>query len=270
MKNASNIPLNIILILLLLMLPTGCEKSIFFSSGSEESKTIVLGRFVEIHVNGIFEIELKNDPEFSVQLTGKEKTLNNISIHEDNNILKLSDMNSLQWLPDYPRVKVTISFPDLKAITINEPAKLFSRDIINITDLHILVYSRLANIDLNLKASSIYFRTESNDFGYYTLKGYSDSTDIKIYGSTQLDASKLQSKIVRVRSYSTGGCYVYAENQLRVWLEHYGNIYYKGTPDEIIIESMTSSGNLINLEQGKSTISYQSYEPGWSIRKNTH
>lgn len=232
---------------LVFLLGTGCEKSIFFSSEQKVSKKIFLDPFGEMEVNDIFAIELRNDSVFSVELTGGKNLVDNISFSISENRLELKDNNSLKWLPDYPGVRLTVSLPDINVITLNAPARIFSADTLNVSSLSVISLRLLTETDLTVKASHIHLRTQTTDFGHYTFKGKSESSDLVIFGSAQLHAVELETSDARVRNYSTGDCYVHASNLLRVRLEHYGNIYYRGSPGEIIIERMNSRGRLIEI-----------------------
>jgi len=204
-----------------------------------------LDPFGEIMIEDIFVIELKNDTVFSVRIESNEDIIDNISYRVENNRLVLNDNNSYKWLPDYPLAKLTISFPDISDININAPAKMFSKDTLTVDSLSLSAGAQLIDLDLIVNAKHIYLWTGSDNYGHYTLRGYTKSSDLRIYGSAQLYAGELKTEYAWVRNYSIGDCYVYAEKQLRVWLKHYGNIYYYGTPEEIIIEQKDSRGRLI-------------------------
>jgi hypothetical protein len=230
------------------LITMGCEKGFFFRSDTEVTVKTILIPFEEISVNDIFEIELKNDTVFSAQMTGRKNILDNISVEVIGNSLEISDKNSYKWLPDYPVVKLLISFPDLSLIDINSASRVYSKDTLNISRLSILAGAQLIELDLAVDALYIHLRTGTDNYGHYTLKGYTESSDLWLFGSAQLWAGKLRTNTARVRNYSIGDCYVYVNNELRVWLEHYGNIYYYGSPEEIIIERESSRGRLIKVD----------------------
>jgi hypothetical protein len=233
---------------LLLVLILSCTKSEFLISEPDIEKEEILPPFGEIIVNSIFDIELKTSPEFSIKLTGKKGILENISFQVNDGALMLTDGNSFRWLPDYPRVRITISFPDINSLTLNSPSNVISIDTLNVSDLSIASDGNIAEIDLTVKALSLSLRTSWTDFGSYTLRGHADNSNLTIFGSARLDALELQTNNATVRNSSIGNCYVNVIGRLRVWLGHYGNIYYLGTPEEILIESMVSRGRLIQME----------------------
>lgn len=228
----------------------GCEKSPFLRSGPEITRKVNLPPFGEIYAGNIFEIELSNDTLFSLELTGAENMLENIDYSIIDGRLELADNNSLQWLPDYPRIKLTISFPGNSEITLTlaEPSYIFSKDTLVVSSLSLLPEGLLAEVDLTVDASYLFLRTRYDDFGHYTFRGKAGNTEFRFYGSAKVDAAELVAKKARVRNISIGDCYVNVTGQLRVWLIHHGNVYYSGRPEEVIIESMGSKGRLIPLD----------------------
>lgn len=230
----------------------GCEKSPFLRSGPEITRKVVLPPFGEIYAGNIFEIELSNDTLFSLELTGAENMLENIGYSVTDGRLELVDNNSLRWLPDYPRVKLTISFPGISEITLSlaEPSYVFSKDTLVVSSLALLSEGLLAEIDLTVNASYLFLRTRYDDFGHYTFSGKAENAEFRFFGSAKVDASKLVAKNASVRNVSIGDCYVNVTNLLRVWLIHYGNVYYSGSPEVVIIESMGSKGRLIPTDPG--------------------
>ena len=225
----------------------GCEKSPFFKSGPEITHKVIFPPFGEIYAGNIFEIELRNDTLFSLEMTGTENMLEKIGYSVIDGRLELTDKNSLKWLPDYPRVKLTISFPGISEITLSlaEPSYVFSKDTLVVSSLSLLPEGLLAEIDLTVDASYLFLRTRYDDFGHYIFRGKSENAEFRFFGSAKVDASKLVAKNASVRNVSIGDCYVNVTDLLRVWLIHYGNVYYSGRPEEVIIESMGSKGRLI-------------------------
>lgn len=230
-------------------LPGGCEKGVFFRTDTIIAESFVLDPFDEIMIEDIFVIELKNDSVFSVIIESSEDIMENISYDIKDNKLLLNDNNSYKWMPDYPFAKLTISFPCIRVLNINKASEVFSEDTLNIDQLSIFCNAQLIDLDLAVNAGHISLRTETDNYGQYTLRGSAESADLRVFGSAQLWADGLANKNAMVRNYSIGDCHISAEKQLKVWIEKYGNVYYYGIPEEIIVESMTSRGRLIKKDE---------------------
>ena len=223
----------------------GCDKGVFFRSSPEVTIETALTPFGEISINSIFQIELRTEPDFSISLTGPETILENISYEVTGDVLEVSDGNSWQWMPDYPVVRLVITFPDLERININSASSIYSRDTLDVADLSVIAMAQLIEFDLIVNAGQVYLRTGTDNYGHYTFRGKTDHLNLQVFGSAQVWAEDLIAETARVRNLSIADCHVYARDELRVWLGHYGNIYYYSSPEEIIIESMDSRGRLI-------------------------
>jgi hypothetical protein len=244
-KKSSRMLFILLLLLVAVTLLHGCDKNVFFRDSPMVTKNIVLPHFNEISVNSIFRIELRNSPEFSISLTGPESILENVSYEVTGNGLEISDRNRYQWLPDYPVVDLVIAFPDLGKININSASSIFSPDTLHVAGLRITGMAQLAELDLTVNSGSIYLRTGTDNYGHYTFRGKAGYINLLVFGSAQVRARDLITERALVRNFSIADCHVYATDQLRAWLEHYGNIYYYGSPEEVILEAQESSGRLI-------------------------
>jgi hypothetical protein len=232
-------------VILLYLVPSGCDRGLFFRSEPDLSQKTVLSPFDIISINGMFETELKNDTLFSLEITGRESILKGISFNVTGNALVIRDDNSFKWLPDYPVSKLTISFPDISTLNINSSSLLYSSDTLNISGLTIFAGAQLIEADLIINSPVFHLRTGTDNYGHYTLRGSAETSDLQVYGSAQVWAAELLTGSANIRNYSTGDCHVHALDTLRVWLEHYGNIKYYGSPGNIIVESRNSRGSLI-------------------------
>ena len=226
-----------------------CEKTIFFSDDQGHSLYIETEKFDTVVINDIFNIELKSDTIFSIRLDGGEKLIQNISVRTDNNSLHLKDKNSFKWLPDYPGVRITISFPALGKMVLRSPSTITSRDTLHLGNFCLYSLGHTAITDLTINAHSIRFTTDGNNFGHYTFRGYSRQADMWHRGSSKLFAQELETEFMKITNNSIADGYVYANRQLIAVINHYGNVYYRGNPDEIIIEEMSSRGYLYRLEE---------------------
>jgi hypothetical protein len=249
MRSKVNMPKRAIIhwLIIALLLLSACEK-IFFKDDKIIHRDILTGQFRKIVINSIFDIELKNDSLHSITVIGNSNIIENISIDLHDGALIIADRNSFQCLPDYPKPKLLITFPDLDTLKLNSPVSLISSDTIRVNRLSIISTGNIAEIDLTLSASWLSFSTSWNDFGYHKFRGMADDAEFYFYGSAQLDASELLVCRALVNNESIADAYVNVTELLRVRLWHYGNIYYVNSPDSIFIEIMNSKGRLIPLK----------------------
>ena len=232
-----------------LIINVSCDKTIFFSVDQDHTLYIKTEEFDTLVIYDVFNIELRSDSVYSIRLEGGEKQVKNISLRTDNNSVYLKDNNSFKWLPDYPGVRVTISFPAIGKMVLQSPSTITSYDTLHLGNLSLYSLGHTAIIDITINAHSIRFTTDGNNFGHYTFRGYSRHADLWQRGSSKLFAEDMETEFMKITNNSIADSYVHANRQLVAVINHYGNVYYRGNPDEIIIEEMSSRGNLYRLEE---------------------
>lgn len=225
-----------------------CENSLLRGDDTFYTLDIETVPFDTITVKDIFNIELMTGSRYSIRLEGNERSVGRIKAEIGENTLSLEDNNLFRWLPDYKEVRLTISFPSLRRLNLLAPATLFSADTLYLEDFSVYALGRTGIADLMVKANNIRFITEMENFGQYTLRGYSRYADLWHRGSSRLDASDLVTEYLWITNNSMADCYVNARRRLTVVINHYGNVHYKGNPDELIINEMSSRGRLFRYD----------------------
>ena len=222
-----------------------CEKILFSGEGQEVVKTESYEYFSKLTFYDIFDVELKTDSVYSVKLFTYEKYLHNISIQLDSAELVFSDFNFNRWLPDYPRPKVIIGFPQLDdQILTRSPIDLTSYDTLKLEKLDLIILGKTGNFDLTINIKRFKFVTGSDNFDFFHFRGRAGYAFIWPRGSTQVDASQLACDDCHVYNNSVGDCYVNVNHKIEARLNTAGNVIYSGNPEEIVIIEESGSGRL--------------------------
>jgi hypothetical protein len=225
-----------------------CEKIIFSGEGEVTVKSEKYEQFSMIEINDIFNVELKSDSSFGLDIVTEFSYLEKISVSLDSGILRLSDNNRYKWLPDYPRPTIIISFPYLDGMLIlNSPVNLFTLDTLVLPALKIQSLGKAGEFDLIIDVDMFQLATGSDNAAAYIIKGKAVHSRIWPRGSSVIDASELYIDSAYVYNNSIGDCSVSVNNSLEVRLNALGNIYYYGNPQINIIEE-SGSGKLLKGE----------------------
>jgi hypothetical protein len=239
----------ILLIGLLLLVVVSCEKVIFSDLGDVQHKEIEYDYFSEISIYNTFDVEVKSDTAFSIELEAYGDYIENIIIELDSNNLKISDENELKWMTGYPRPKVRITFPRLDdKIFFEYPINIYSIDTLHLPRLVVLSLGKTADLDLLLDVDYFQLATGSDNYGSYTIKGNAEYSYLWTRGSSRFEASALHTKSCVVKSNSIIDCWVNVSERLEAQLNTSGNIFYSGNPDEIVLLEESGSGKLISTE----------------------
>jgi hypothetical protein len=231
------------------MLTGSCEKIIFHDPGDMAIRSAGFEGFSKISFYDIFDVELRSDSSFFVDLETNEKYMDNIEISLDSGNLIFIDNNNLKWLPDYNRPRVTITFPSLSEyIHLQSPVNLFSSDTLVVPYFRIVSLGKTGDFNLLLNVDHFQIETGSDNSGYYSFKGRAGSARYWPRGSSIMDGSELEAERCYVYNNSIGDCQVNVTKRLEVRLNTMGNVCYYGNPEEIIIEEESGAGKLISCE----------------------
>lgn len=227
-----------------------CEKLIFPDPGSIQKSSILYDYFSQISIYDIFEIELKTDSIFSVEIESYNKYIENISIALDSGELIIEDNNNFKGLADYPRPKLIITFPRLdNQILLKAPVKMTTIDTLQLPKLKLLFLGKTGEFDITMDVDNFQMATGSDNFGYYFFRGNANSTRFWPRGSSQVDASELSSQNCYVYNNSIGDCYINVSQKLEAKLNTIGNVIYGGTPKEIVIIEESGSGRVLAADE---------------------
>lgn len=229
-----------------LMLLTSCEKILFTQEGNTIEKIETYEYFSQLIFYDIFEVELKTDTVFSIQLAAKEKFIENISMSEDSGAIEFRDANFARWMPDYPRPRLLISLPRLDGnILTRSPIKLTSPDTLKLEKLNLVILGKTGEFDLTIDVNNFRMVSGSDDFEFFHFKGKANNASFWPRGSSKVDAEGLICKDCYVYNNSIGDCNVNVTHKLTVRLNTIGNVIYSGNPAEIVIDEESGSGGLI-------------------------
>jgi len=126
---------------------------------------------------------------------------------------------------NYEKVKVWITVPTLKALSLAG-----SGDIITKT-----AFNDLDNLKMDIAGS-----------GTIEVKGSANSASVDIAGSGDVKAADLEAKSVEVSIAGSGDCYIHAVDMLKVSVAGSGDVHYKGRPR--VKTSIAGSGEVETMD----------------------
>ncbi len=235
------------IIVFLLIVTQACQKNNCLSTGGDiVSEERILDTFKYIVTNNNFEIYLKNDTVHKIEIEAGEKLLPFIETTVKNDTLTISNLNGCDFIKGYDDKKIYISVDTLKQITINNASDLFTVDTFKVQNLKVLFLSDLGYCDLTIDAYVFQLQVwyASGDF---KVGGYAYSAYLNTEQTSFIYAENLENTICSVKNNSMGDCYVKAGKWLYYSIMDEGNVYYTGTPDTIIVNEHSGTGQFIKL-----------------------
>ena len=226
---------------------TGCSEWNMFS-GEEVVKTYdKLERFNQIHVDGLFKIELIQSENPKLVFRGTKKQHESLKISVKDEKLNIQSKETTRLSSGYSKAKLEIHQDSINQFWIYGPVNLFSNDTIK-TDIFKLYYiCELAHTDLKVETSFFGVISQDNSAGEYNFQGKSKTFNIRLRGSSSINAENLKARKVKVEQISIGDIRVNSMEKLKIISLNSGDVYYTGNPQEIELE-LNSTGQVIDSQ----------------------
>ena len=161
----------------------GCKTvPIDVEEGLLTTETYDFTDFTGVEVGHAFELEVTPSDNYSITITAREKTLDNITVSRDGDLLKI-ELDSW-WLTWHTTPKVTITMPSLQRLDLSGAAQGEARGFRSTSDFEVEL-SGASNLDLDMGAGA--FRADIS--GASSLSGHLEATSSDIELSGASDAS---------------------------------------------------------------------------------
>ncbi|HEY4787673.1 MAG TPA: DUF2807 domain-containing protein [Bacteroidales bacterium] len=226
---------------------TSCNKALFDAGDTTTREVNIDSAFSTINIENIFDITLVNDTLNKVLITTGENLQSYVSIEAKNGVLYLNHSVKENWSRKYQKIKLEVHLTSGPHIDIHEPISLKTKGVFKCDNFVIVDWWKVSEVDVNLDANFCGIYMSSDNFGYFKVKGKTQTADIWGWGSAYVHADSLVAQNCHVLQRGMADVYVNVTGQLSVDLEFTGDVYYTGNPTEVIIEKQTSSGRLIKL-----------------------
>ena len=220
------------------------KKDCLSSAGSRTTISRKLDAFKQIELSGYYNVYLKSDTINQIEIEAGENQVPNIETSVNDSVLTINDLNACGFLKGYAEKNIYISFNSLSEIVIHDGVKLYSIDTLRFDVFQIQFLSDICYCDLTVDCNQLFFLF-SYGSGDYILRGKTNYLYLNTEFLSFVNANELETSSCYVFNKSMGDCFVNTNGQLKVFIKDSGNIYYSGSPSEIIIEEKTGTGNLI-------------------------
>lgn len=244
-----------LLYILILLSTFGCNKEFnnrcFENEGEITTVIVPLEKYSRVITWGMFDIFLKQDTTHYMEIETAENLIPYIETKFENNFLEIYDNINCEWSRKYVRTKITLHFEDLTYFKNKASCNLKTIDTIH--GNRILIYARydLADMDLCLDASHIFFKGAFTATGKYFLRGKCNTLEIEIHNGTILDASELESNYAEIYQNSIADVKANVSDVLDASILDVGNIILPYEPDSINIVETNRKAGFVILEQDK-------------------
>lgn len=208
-----------------------CEKNCLKAAGEIDSTLYELMPFNDIHIYDIFNVEIRQDSFYSVQVKTNSTLLKNISVVQNDTSITIVDSNKCYPLRKADiKIDLIITSPEIKHLNFYNASTFYTKDTLYYNRFLFRAYGKLAFADFKVKCDDHLFLSMWNVSGNIKVGGSCKYLQILNHGNGYIDAFNLKSKYAQITQKSTGDIKTNVSNKITATIYDSGNIYYKGNP----------------------------------------
>lgn len=221
-----------IIILFTVSLSISCKKDCLKAAGEIDSTIYEFMPFNDIHIYNIFNVEIRQDSFYSVQVKTNSTLLKNISVVQNDTSITIVDSNKCYPLRKADiKIDLIITSPEIKHLNFYSASTLYTKDTLNYNNFLFRAYGKLAFADFKVNCDDHLFLSMWNVSGDIKVGGNCKYLQILNHGKGYIDAFNLKSKYAQITQKSTGDIKTNVSNKIKASIYDSGNIYYKGNPE---------------------------------------
>ena len=245
---------------LLIILALGCLvafascKKAPLTIGKTVVETRVLPDFSEVQINDNINLALVHSDTCYIVITTGENIIDNITSEVRDNKLTISNTSTFDWIRPYDyELHATLYYKDITKLVFSSSGTLETTNQFNDPDNDTMYWLEVdggsGDIDILVnECKNLHFLYQYGT-SRVTMHGINnDNIHIDKHSYGIFDARDYQAKYVEVHNRSVGDCYIWATDAINAKIDHLGDIYYKGDPENIqITYGEFAKGNLLPL-----------------------
>ena len=205
---------------------------------AQQSEVRQIGSFQGIRSSEAIDVFLKKGDKESIKVEVSGTDLANVVTELMGSTLKIH-MRDQKFL-GRRTVKVYVTYTRLEKISASSASNVFSEGVIKSDNLGIAI-SSAASVEVNVESESLI--VEASSAGNSVLEGKVKSLEIEARSAGDIDAYRLESEKVYVRTSSGGSAKINVTKELEAHASSGGSIRYRGNPVKTNTDS--SSGGSV-------------------------
>ncbi len=209
---------------------------------AQDVKRIDIASFNEVYIGGSFKVEITDDNNKQIVLSGDQQAINEIEVSLRNNKLRIEKKRNSWWRSGYKGGRVGVQIPavQLKAVYLSGSGSL--NGTINASEALKLVLSGSGSFDARIQGAA-YISSTISGSGDMDISGSCERLTLQISGSGSLNANTLAAKTAEVKIVGSGNARLQVSERLSASVAGSGNVIYSGNPSTVE-KSKAGSGRI--------------------------
>jgi hypothetical protein len=222
MKTISRVFMPVTLVAALLF-STSCLDCIE-GDGNVIQKTVEVGNFTKIKLNGDANITLTSDSAALFLIKGEKNILDEYKVEVEGKTLVIASRHCLR---NHEQVSLQIPYKQLESVIVNGSGSVYANEAVKSASLELKINGS-GDFEVPLDVQDLSGTISGS--GDIVLTGTAKNADFTINGSGNIDTPELSTEQCSVTVNGSGDCTVWASGNLKVDIRGSGSVYYKGNP----------------------------------------
>jgi len=225
-----------------------CEKQndCIESAGDTVSKIVEVTPFTRIEVYQGIELIVTQGPEYKVEIVTGENIIENVDVKQENNILKLKENSSCNWVREYGQTIVYITAPNIEEIYSKSERNISSNGVLTYPILRLFALDKdgdgregAGTSDFYITVNNSQLVIENNNVARYFISGSTNEAILNFYaGDGRIEASNLTVQTIKVFHRGSNDMIVKPIQSIKGKMVSTGNIILKNNPPVVEVEEL--------------------------------
>lgn len=202
----------------------------FKRSGATQTEVRYMEPFTVVNVADKMDVEIRQGPDYKVEVTAGEHLLKSISTTVSGHTLNITNNNTCNFVRGYKKtIHISVVLPVLTYVRNEGVGTVYVNDLQQDT----LVARTESSGDIHIGGTFKQIRTSAHGNGDMYINGGTNSFFIYTKGTNYVHAENLAVRdYLFVQTLTLGDCYINCQNlqELAYNIGSTGNIYYTGNP----------------------------------------
>ncbi|WP_369048724.1 head GIN domain-containing protein [Tenacibaculum sp. UWU-22] len=195
----------------------------------------------KIDIGGSFDVMLIDGKEGEITIKGEENIIPYIITEVNHETLTVKSKENTNIKPT-KKIVVTIPFKEIKALSLGGSSNVEVKKLIK---GKVMSFAIGGSGSITAVVETTMVRTAIGGSGNINLSGKTDELKSSVAGSGNIKAYNLEADAVKASVAGSGDIKISVKNKIKASLVGSGNIYYKGNPTNIAVNSV-GSGDIID------------------------
>ncbi|MGB0429858.1 MAG: head GIN domain-containing protein [Bacteroidia bacterium] len=229
--------------LLLVATFTACDDDwaeCYRGNGIYGENEVIIDNFESIEIESSIDVELIQDTANFAIISGDDNIIDLVSTRVIGSRLVIEYRNDVNCVRPTQKTVMQLHFTQIKEIVIDGSGDIYGLDTVNTERLDIKINGS-GNVKLDANIQNLLIEVDGS--GDVDIEGNGNSGFVLIKGSGNVDIYDFEMRSLGIEVNGSGDSRAFVQDELKVWVNGSGDVWYRGECD-LVIDERNGSGEV--------------------------